>query len=77
MDWGSVLPQLSVGVVSVLSLVYVVLKFLDALREERKALREVEKEIRSEILQHLTISTSTVQQAVKVIERLNNHLDKT
>ena len=97
MDFLSILPNLSIGVVAIVGLVYVTIKhsesskhqradFLKALdnrtdrhekamSERENALREVEKEVRNEISAHLTVSTSVIQEASKVMERVINHLD--
>lgn len=82
----SVLPNLSIGVISVLSLVYVVMKFLnamdertvrheEAMREREISLREVEKEVRSTLSTHLTESSHAVRENTKVLERVVLHLD--
>lgn len=83
----SVLPNLSIGVISILGLIYVVLKFLDALdkratqhgeamKEREQALRDVEKDVRESLYQHLSESTFALQENTKVLARVTSHLEK-
>jgi hypothetical protein len=83
----SVLPNLSIGVISVLALVYVVLQFLKALdaraekheaamNERETALRAVEQEVRTELVGALQKSTTVIAENGKVMERVVRHLDK-
>lgn len=82
----TVLPNLSIGVIAVLSLVYTVMRFLEAMdvrtkrheesmTEREKALREVEAEIRVTLSQNLTESTHAIQENTKVLARVLSHLD--
>ena len=82
----SILPNLSIGVISILGLIYVVLKFLDALdkravqhsvamQEREEALRAVEKDVRESLYKHLSESTMALQENTKVLARVMNHLD--
>lgn len=82
----SILPNLSIGVISILGLIYVVLKFLDALdkraeqhseamQEREEALRIVEKDVRDSLYKHLSESTVALQENTKVLARVMNHLD--
>lgn len=82
----SILPNLSIGVISILGLIYVVLKFLDALdkraeqhsiamQEREEALRGVEKDVRESLYKHLSESTMALQENTKVLARVMNHLD--
>lgn len=82
----SILPNLSIGVISILGLIYVVLKFLEALdkraeqhsiamQEREKALRGVEKDVRESLYKHLSESTMALQENTKVLARVMNHLD--
>lgn len=82
----SILPNLSIGVISILGLIYVVLKFLDALdkrtiqhaeamRERELALRQVEKDVRDSLYRHISESTFALQENTKVLGRVINHLD--
>lgn len=86
-----ILPNLGVGVVSVLSLGYVALKhsedsntrneqFLnhlderarrheEAMKEREQAFRQIEKEVRTQVLDQLSKNTATM-------ERVMLHLDK-
>lgn len=96
MDWITVLPNLSIGVVSVVALTYITIEhgksarvqqdsFLSALdnradrheksmNERENALRNVEKEVRTEISTHLTASTQTIKEASIVMERVLQRL---
>lgn len=82
----TIIPNLSIGVISILGLVYTVLKFLQALdtratqhneamKERECALREVEKDVRQNLYLHLTQSTAALQENTKVLSRVMNHLD--
>lgn len=82
----SILPNLSIGVISILGLIYVVIKFLDALdkrtvqhaeamKERELALRAVEKDVRDSLYKHLSESTLALQENTKVLARVINHLD--
>lgn len=82
----SILPNLSIGVISILGLIYTVLKFLDALdkrtiqhaeamRERELALRQVEKDVRDSLYRHISESTFALQENTKVLARVINHLD--
>lgn len=82
----SILPNLSIGVISILGLVYVVLKFLaaldrraeqhaEAMKEREQALRDVEKDVRSSLYAHLSESTAALQENTKILSRVINHLD--
>lgn len=82
----SIIPNLSIGVISILGLIYVVLKFLDALdkrtvqhaeamKERELALREVEKDVRQSLYKHLSESTLALQENTKLLSRVTNHLD--
>lgn len=76
----SILPNLSTDVISVLSLVYVVLQFLKQLKDMRRehetimneresSFRNLEKEVRTQILDQLSKNTSAM-------ERVISHLDR-
>lgn len=82
----SILPNLSSGVISILGLIYTVIKFLDALdtrtiqhaeamKERELALRQVEKDVRDSLYKHLSESTLALQENTKVLARVMNHLD--
>lgn len=82
----SILPNLSIGVISILGLIYVVIKFLDALdkrtiqhaeamKERELALRQVEKDVRDSLYRHISESTFALQENTKVLARVINHLD--
>ena len=80
MDLLTVLPNLSIGVVSILALVFITRSFLIHLKEERAqerqertenqvAFRELEQEIRGSIMGQLGENT-------KAFERVMEHLKK-
>lgn len=82
----SILPNLSIGAISILGLIYVVVKFLEALdtradrheaamQEREEALRSVEKDVRSNLYAHITQSTKALEENTKVLARVVNHLD--
>lgn len=82
----AILPNLSIGVISILGLIYVVIKFLEALdartiqhaeamKERELALRGVEKDVRESLYTHLSESTLALQENTKVLARVMNHLD--
>lgn len=82
----SILPNLSIGVISILGLIYVTLKFLSALdsrvvsheaamKERELALREVEKDVRTSLYKHLSEATNALQENTKVLARVMSHLD--
>ena len=83
----SILPNLSIGVVSIGALVYITLAFIKvlevraekhekAMQAREDALRQVEKDIRTELIGVLGRSNDTIAQNTKVMERVMNHLDK-
>jgi hypothetical protein len=82
-----ILPNLSIGVVSIGALVFITLRFLDKLDERARAhedamdkretaLRDVEKSIRTELIDHLKESSVVIANNAKVMERVINHLDQ-
>lgn len=86
MDLLSVLPNLSIGVVSVLALVYVTLRFIQhlnathtehmtELKEREHALRAVEVEVRQSITSQLVENTKVMTESNKVLERVVRQLD--
>lgn len=77
----TILPNLSIGVISVLSLVYVTLKFTEtmdkrslrheeAMEERENALRELEREVRTNILDKLSSNTQVMAEHTKLMERV-------
>lgn len=77
----TILPNLSIGVISVLSLVYVTLKFTEtldkrsqrheeAMEERENALRELEREVRTNILDKLGLNTQAMTEHTKIMERV-------
>lgn len=82
-----ILPNLSVGVVSVVALVYVTVKFLEQLdirsklhnevmSERERALREVEREVRTTVLEQISLNTQAMNDTAKVLDRVAALLDK-
>lgn len=71
----SILPNLSIGVISILGLIYVVLKFLDALDRREVIMRGVEKDVRDSLYKHLSESTNALQENTRILGRVLNHLD--
>ena len=82
----SILPNLSIGVIAILGLLFVVMKFLDtleqrnieytkALKESEEALRRVEKEVRTNVLNQLAKNTEIMNDVSKTLERVTYHLD--
>lgn len=82
----TILPNLSIGVISILGLIYTVLKFLEALdnraeqhsaamQEREEALRNVERDVRDSLYKHLSESTAALQENTRILARVLNHLD--
>lgn len=80
MDILTILPNLSIGVISVLALVFVTRDFLKHLREERekerserteqeKAFRALEKEVRTNIMNQLNENTRVF---TRVVDHFNS-----
>lgn len=85
-DFLSILPNLSIGVVSIAGLVYVVLQFLKALdnradkhekamAERETSLRAVETDVRRFLTDQLSQNTIALQENTKVMGRVVRHLD--
>jgi hypothetical protein len=83
----TVLPNLSIGVVSIGALVYVSREFLrhldsravmheQAMAERESQIREVEREIRTTVLDQLSQNTIVMNDTVKSHERLMVLLDR-
>lgn len=86
MEYIDIIPNLSIGVISVLALVYTVMRFLKAMddrtirheaamQERETALRLVEKEVRNNLYTTLTQASLALQENTKALERVINHLD--
>lgn len=82
----SVLPNLSIGVVAVVTLYLISIKFLEELRkrsesheramkEREDALRAVEREMRKELSNISSQSIAVIRDNTRVLERVINHLD--
>lgn len=76
----SILPNLGIGVVAVVSLVYVTREFIThlkgihiahaiELKEREAAMREVEKEVRTNIMDQLGRNTHVMERAINVLDR--------
>lgn len=85
-DFLSILPNLSIGVVSIAGLVYVVLQFLKALDnradkhekamgDRETSLRAVETDVRRFLTDQLSQNTIALQENTKVMGRVVRHLD--
>lgn len=82
-----ILPNLSIGVVSIAALVYITVTFINKLDERstaheaamdkhEEALRQVEKEVRDDIIGYLRESSQVIASNAKIMERVISHLDK-
>ena len=82
----SVLPNLSIGVVCILALVYVTNRFLQvldarsdkhetAMREREAAMRLLESSVRTTLTEHLTQASVALAENTKVLARVVHHLD--
>lgn len=85
-DFWSAIPNLSIGVVSILALVYVTREFLKelasrsdkherAMNDRESSLREVERDVRNNLIGTLSDATSAIKQNSHVMERVVRHLD--
>ena len=83
----TILPNLSIGVVSVGALVYMSNKFLEhldsrakqhesAMSERENSLREVEREVRTTVMMQLTHNTEVMNDTTKILERVMKQLDR-
>lgn len=83
----SILPNLSIGVISVLALVFVVIKFLkslderaekheQAMNERENALRGVEKDVRDTIVAALAQSTAVLTENTRILQQVINELNR-
>lgn len=82
-----ILPNLSIGVISIGALVYVTNQFLvhlderatqheHSMTEREMALRAVEKEVRTNVLNQLSANTMAMNDTTKSLERVVNYLDR-
>lgn len=85
-NWVSILPNLSIGVVSIGGLVYTTMQFLKALdarsdkheqamNERENALREVESSVRVTLTEHIAQANVALHENTKTLERVVRHLD--
>lgn len=83
----NILPNLSIGVVSIGGLVYVVLQFLKALDqradkhetamgEREQAMRNLEADVRRNLTDQLSKNTIALTEVSKILSRVVNHLDQ-
>lgn len=83
----SVLPNLSIGVISIGALVYIAREFLRhldtravmheaSMREREEQIRSVEKEVRTTVLDQLSKNTVVMNDTVKSHERLMAIIDR-
>jgi hypothetical protein len=83
----TILPNLSIGVISVISLVYITMNFLkhldqrtlrheEAMREREEYLRLVESEVRNNILNQLSQNNQLMAETAKTLERVMHIIDK-
>lgn len=70
------LPQLSVGVASVVALAYVTKHFLEHLAERENAMRIVEKEVRTSLMEQLSKNTMAMSDMTRTHERVIAALDR-
>ena len=71
----STLPNLSIGVVSILALLYVIKKFMTELDKREKSMRELENEFREHLVQHINSSSVALRENTKVLERVLHKLN--
>lgn len=85
-DLLTILPNLSIGVVSIGALVYVVLRFLKtlddradkhegAMKEREMAMRALETSVRQSLTEHLSLASVALQENTKALARVIRHLD--
>lgn len=70
------LPQLSVGVASVVALAYVTKQFLEHLAEREEALRAVEREVRTSLTEQLGKNTMAMADMTRTHERVIDALNR-
>lgn len=86
-DILSILPNLSIGVVSILALVYTVIKFLQALDtradkhekamdERERSLRNVEQQIRITLTEHITQASVALRENTAVMVQNSKVLER-
>lgn len=71
----TVLPNLSIGVVCVLGMLYITLKFLQELRRSRDSQSAVEKEMRGVLTDIVSKSTAALDNNSRVLGRVITMLD--
>ncbi len=82
----NILPNLSIGVVSIGGLVYVVIKFLEALdqradkheramQERETSMRNLEMSVRTTLTDHLTQASIALSENTKVLARVIRHME--
>ncbi len=82
----NVLPNLSIGVVSIGALVYITIRFIHtldqrsdkhehAMQEREGAMRSLETSVRSTLTEHLTQASVALAENTKALARVIRHLD--
>ena len=82
----SILPNLSIGVVSIGGLIYVTLKFLTtldlradrhemAMKERENAMRKLESDVRNTLAAQLIENTNALTENTRALARIIRHLD--
>ncbi|MEQ9135766.1 MAG: hypothetical protein RLO51_11195 [Thalassobaculum sp.] len=80
MDFLTVLPNLSIGVVSVLALVYITREFIKhlnyvhsehmgELKEREQEIRSVEREVRLSVTAQLAENTRTMERVIQALDK--------
>lgn len=83
----TILPNLSIGVISIIGLVYIVVQYNRTSKESLKAfigeldkrelnMRSVEKEFRAHMTQHINSSTQALIESTKVISTSNSVIER-
>ena len=75
----SLIPELSIGVIAIGSLLYVIdrnikqnREFMIELKEREQAFRQLEKEVRTNIMAQLNKNTETLKEVVVLMDKINN-----
>lgn len=87
MDFLTILPNLSIGVVSICALVIITIRFLNALdsradkhekamQEREISMRNLEATVRVTLTDHLTQASIALSENTKVLARVISHLDR-
>ena len=75
----SLIPELSIGVIAIGSLLYVIdrnikqnREFMIELKEREQAFRQLEKEVRTNITAQLNKNTETLKEVVILMDKINS-----